>query len=72
MFIPIITKPVYIRYIRNADGSFNLRIVDSTVKPIIVCSKQFIRLFPDSSTRYKAGLEIMDKAFAEEFFKLNK
>jgi hypothetical protein len=72
MFIPIITKPVYVRFIRNADGSFNLRIAGSTGKPIIICSKQFSRLFPGSSISYKAGLEKMDKAFAEEFFNQNK
>jgi hypothetical protein len=72
MFIPIITKPVYIRFIRNADGSFDIRIVGSTGKPVIVNSKQFLRLFPGSSTKFKAGLEKMDKAFAEEFFEQNK
>jgi hypothetical protein len=72
MFIPIITKPVYVRFIRNADGSFDLRIVGSTGKPVIVNSRQFLRLFPGSSTNYKAGLEKMDKAFSEEFFEQNK
>lgn len=68
MFIPIITKPVYVRFIRKTDGSFDIRLVGTTGKPIIICSKQFSRLFPGSSTSYKAGLEKMDKAFAEEFF----
>jgi hypothetical protein len=72
MFIPIITKSVYVRFIRNADCSFDLRIVGSTGNPVIVNSKQFLRLFPGSSTSYKAGLEKMDKAFADEFFEQNK
>jgi hypothetical protein len=72
MFIPIITKPVYVRFIRNADGSFDLRIVGTTGKPAIVNSKQFLRLFPGSSSMYKAGIEKMDKAFAEEFFQQNR
>ena len=71
MFIPIITKPVYVRFIRNADGSFDLRIV-GTGNSIVVCSKQFMRIFPGSSLKHKAGLEKMDKAFAEEFFEENK
>ncbi|MBT2653905.1 hypothetical protein J7E81_01420 [Bacillus sp. ISL-18] len=72
MFIPIITKPVYVRFIRNADGSFNLRIVGTTGKPINICIKQFKRIFPGASTNFKVGLEKMDKAFAEEFFEEHK
>jgi hypothetical protein len=74
MFIPIITKPVYVRFIRNADGSFDLRLVGTktTGKSIVICSKQFKWLFPGTSTSYKAGIEKMDRAFAEEFFEQNK
>jgi hypothetical protein len=72
MFIPIITKPVYVRFIRNSDGSFDLRLVGTTGKSIIICSKQFKQLFPRSSTSYKAGIGKMDKAFAEEFFEQHR
>jgi hypothetical protein len=72
MFIPIITKPVDVRFIRKPDGSFDLRVIGTTGKPIFICSKQFKRLFPVCSPIYKAGIVKMDKAFAEDFFEENR
>lgn len=65
MFIPIITKPVFIPFIQNADGWFEVCFKGHAAK---VCPQQFTQLFPDISKNVRNGVAKMDKACAENFF----
>jgi hypothetical protein len=68
VFIPLIVKPVFIRYKKVEDEMFELYLVGKYYKPpITVCQQQFIRIFPYAK-RINSGVEKMDRAYAEELW----